>query len=496
MTHTIIWFRKGLRLCDNPALLAAAVRATQLWPIFILDPWFVNPARVGHNRMLFLLDSLRDLDVQLRRLGSRLFVLRGQPQEVLEERFDTWQIGRLCFERDTEPYARDRDSRVSAYAQGRGIDVISPTAHTLFDPDLTIAAGGHAPATYSAFLRVLKKLGDPARPLDAPRDLPPPGECDPEAHGIPTLGELGYDVTDDRQPVHQGGETAGRERLNAYLSNQGRVASFAKPATDPTAFDPPSTTALGPHLKFGCLSARTFYHGVQDVYKEAGTHTEPPVSLLAQILWREFFYTLGYATPNYDRMEGNPLSRQIPWDDNPEYLTAWSEARTGYPWIDAAMSQLATEGWLHHLTRHCVACFLTRGDLWQSWEKGQAVFDRLLVDQDWSLNASNWMWLSASAFFHAYHRVYGPVSFAKKYDPEGRFVRHYLPVVARLPKEFIYEPWKAPLSVQRSTGCVIGRDYPGPIVEHEKVKTHNIERMRLAFEAARNTEVSRSTVLG
>lgn len=106
------------------------------------------------------------------------------------------------------------------------------------------------------------------------------------------------------------------------------------------------------------------------------------------------------------------------------------------------------------------------------------------------------MWLSASAFFHTYHRVYGPVSFAKKYDPEGRFVRRYLPVVARMPREFIYEPWKAPLSVQRSAGCVVGRDYPGPIVEHEKVKTHNIERMRLAFETARNTEVSRSTVLG
>lgn len=183
-----------------------------MWPVFILDPWFVNPTRVGHNRMLFLLDSLRDLDTQLRRLGSRLFVLRGQPQEVLEERFDTWQIGRLCFERDTEPYARNRDSHVSTRAQSRGIEVTSPTAHTLFDPDLTIATGGHAPTTYSAFLRVLKKLGAPARPLNAPRDLPPPGECDPEAHGIPTLGELGYDVKDNRQPTHSGGD-AGRERF-------------------------------------------------------------------------------------------------------------------------------------------------------------------------------------------------------------------------------------------------------------------------------------------
>jgi cryptochrome len=483
MTCTMLWFRKGLRMHDNPALLAAARDAARLYPTFIVDPWFVNPERVGVNRMRFLLESLGELDGNLRRLSSRLIVLRGNPQEVLERALSDWQIGRLCFERDTEPYACARDEAIRSMAERAGVQVICPTAHTLYDPDEIIELGrGKVPASYGAFGRLAAKLGEPAAPVAAPSHLPPPGALDAE-YGIPTLAQLGY--PDPECPsggmIPPGGEGEGLRRLHVYLSDRQRSAGFAKPDTDPTAFAPPSTTALGAHLKFGCLSARTFYAEVQKVYREVGKHTEPPVSLTGQLLWREFFYTVGYATPNYDRMEGNPVCRQIPWDDNPEYLAAWSEARTGFPWIDAAMTQLRVEGWLHHLSRHAVACFLTRGDLWVSWEKGQAVFDRLLLDQDWSLNASNWMWLSASAFFNAYYRVYSPISFAKKYDPEGHYVRRYLPKLARVPAEFIYEPWRAPVPVQRQAGCVVGCDYPQPIVDHEQAKARNLERMRLAY---------------
>jgi len=140
-------------------------------------------------------------------------------------------------------------------------------------------------------------------------------------------------------------------------------------------------------------------------------------------MWREFFYTAGAYTPNFDKMEGNPICKQIPWESKPEHLNAWKEARTGFPYIDAIMTQLKTEGWIHHLARHSVACFLTRGDLWVSWEHGQKVFEELLLDADWSLNAGNWMWLSASAFFHQYFRVYSPVAFGKKTDKHGDYIK-------------------------------------------------------------------------
>jgi cryptochrome len=153
----------------------------------------------------------------------------------------------------------------------------------------------------------------------------------------------------------------------------------------------------------------------------------------------------------------------------------------GYPFIDAIMTQLRTEGWIHHLARHAVACFLTRGDLWQSWEVGQRVFDRLLLDADFALNAGNWQWLSASAFYHQYFRVYSPVAFGKKTDPTGAYIRKYLPALANLPAKFLYAPWEAPLLAQRSLGCIVGEHYPKPIVEHATVLAQNMARMKAVY---------------
>ena len=148
------------------------------------------------------------------------------------------------------------------------------------------------------------------------------------------------------------------------------------------------------------------------------------------------------------------------------------------------------EGWIHHLARHAVACFLTRGDLYQSWEKGQDVFEEYLLDADWSLNAANWQWLSASQFFHQYWKCYSPIEFGKKTDKNGEFIKKYLPVLRKIPNEYIYEPWKAPLVVQQSAQCVIGRDYPKPIIDHKVVSKICIERMKKAFEAIKDSKES------
>lgn len=158
--------------------------------------------------------------------------------------------------------------------------------------------------------------------------------------------------------------------MRDVLADQAWVVAFEKPKTSPTEITP-STTALSPYLKFGALSARTFYHKISEIYASSlSKHTQPPVSLHGQLLWREFFHLCGFSILNFDRMQGNRICRQIDWDDNSDMLIAWENAKTGYPWIDACMTQLRKEGWLHHLARHCVACFLTRGDLYQSWEKG------------------------------------------------------------------------------------------------------------------------------
>ncbi|KAI3439135.1 hypothetical protein D9Q98_001543 [Chlorella vulgaris] len=491
---SIIWFRKGLRLHDNPALLEAARGADHLCPIFILDPWFLKPDKIGVNRIQFLLESLADLDASFRARGSRLLVLRGQPQEVLPRLFKDWGATHLCFESDTEPYAKTRDAAVRQAAEEAGVEVHSPVSHTLYDPELLLSrSGGKPPLTMQSFTKLVTAVGPPPEPAaDPPGKLPPlaPKAAKEAARdggaavAVPLLADLGYPPAGTTP--FKGGETAALARMADYLSDKAWVCAFEKPKGNPAAFVRPATTVLSPYLKFGCLSPRLFHAKLLQIYAEvSGKHTQPPVSLRGQLLWREFFTLCGYAVPNFNRMEGNPLCKQIPWVDDPERLRAWEESQTGYPWIDAIMAQLRQQGWMHHLARHSVACFLTRGDLWCSWEAGQAVFDKYLVDGDWSVNAANWQWLSASAFFSQYFRVYSPITFGKQYDKNGDYIRHFLPVLKDMPAKYIYEPWTAPLSVQQEAGCVVGEHYPEPIVEHQAAMKENMARMKAAYAAAK-----------
>lgn len=303
-----------------------------------------------------------------------------------------------------------------------------------------------------------------------------------DPYRIPTLSELGYNPTDVTTPFKgQGGETLALQRLQHHLQRTQWIKNFEKPNTSPTSLEP-DTTGLSPYLKFGCLGSRTFYWGLQNVYSTGGTYSKPPVSLEGQLLWREFFYCQGFAIPHFDTMKNNPICRPIPWEYNETYIQAWENGATGYPWIDAAIQQLKSEGWLHHLARHAIACFLTRGDLYQNWEVGAKIFDKYLLDSDWAINNGNWMWLSASAYFYQFFRVYSPVAFPKKTDPNGDYVRKYLPLFKNFPKEYIYEPWKAPLSIQQKYGVIVGDTYPNRIVDHDIVSKANISKHAQAYK--------------
>lgn len=495
----IMWFRKGLRLHDNPALLEAINETDTLYPVFCIDPTFYSPDAIGSNRIAFLLESLRDLDASLRSRNSRLIVLRGSPGDVLVSKMTEWKVNKLCFESDTEPYAKKRDEAMKEAAEAAGVRVFSPVSHTLYDPNVLIAKnGGKVPLTMQSFQKVVDKVGAPPAPVaDPPSRLPSFGAVQDNEYLVPSLEDVGYGAEHTKEankPV-EGGETAALARLAKYVADEAWVATFEKPKGNPTTFTPyPATTLLSPYLKFGCLSPRLFYAKLKEVYARNKNHTKPPVSLYGQLLWREFFYCASVGVPNFGQMVGNSNCKQIDWDTNDEYLRAWEQGQTGYPWIDAIMTQLRQEGWMHHLARHAVACFLTRGDLYISWEAGARVFDKYLLDADWAINSGNWQWLSASAFFSQYFRVYGPVSFPKQYDKEGAYVKKYLPVLAKMPAKYVYEPWTAPADVQRKAGCVVGVDYPAPIVDHATIHKTNIQRMKAAYD--RNKAMNAVPVVG
>lgn len=492
--QTVIhWFRKGLRVHDNPALVAAVNCCLDspndfvLRPIFILDPGIVQWLRVGPNRWRFLQQSLVDLDQNLRKVNSRLYVVRGNPSEVFPKLFQKWNVFLLTFEHDIEPYSIKRDATVQEQANKYGVKVQIQKSLTIYDPDEILKKNsGRPPLTYQKYISLTTTLKIP-EPVEVPVMVPstcfPKPDVDeqslPNCYDPPSLEELGVKLEDLGICKFPGGETEALRRLKEHMERKSWVCSFEKPNTSPNSLEP-STTVLSPYVKFGCLSARLFMHQIQNVIR-GQKHSHPPVSLVGQLMWREFYYCAAVAEPNFDKMVGNSICLQVPWTTNNEHLEAWTHGQTGYPFIDAIMRQLRQEGWIHHLARHAVACFLTRGDLWISWEEGQRVFEELLLDADWALNAGNWLWLSASAFFHQYFRVYSPVAFGKKTDPEGKFIKKYVPELGKYPSGIIYEPWKASLDVQKKLGCIIGKDYPSRIVIHEEVSKQNIQKMTDAY---------------
>ena len=282
-----------------------------------------------------------------------------------------------------------------------------------------------------------------------------------------------------------GGESEALERLRRKVSERPEfVNEFSKPSTMSTnemgSPMEPSTTGLSPYISTGCLSVRTVWDECLAA-NLSSEHTKPPQSLIGQLMFREMFYLLSRSVENWDDDVGNSNCMPIEWGElDEELVSAWEAGMTGFPYIDAMMRQLESTGWMHHLGRHAVSCFLTRGQLWQNWKHGRDVFERKLLDSDWALNNGNWLWLAGVApFSMPYFRVYNPCPDSKSSlnaeTEEASFVRHWVPELASYPSRYIFEPHLAPIEVQEASGCVIGRDYPNPIVDRKESRRVNLE---------------------
>lgn len=397
-----------------------------------------------------------------------------------------------------------------------------------------------------------KKLGAVDRPIPAPTTLPDPGDMPldfehehpdgkPDVNsqqrtqndveyqsisgpkgdfGIEKMEELGFPSA---TTPHKGGETRALKLLDGIINNKEYTATFEKPKTSPAQFEPQSTTLLSPFLHFGALSIREFYWRVQDVVDKYGKGaSSPPVSLTGQMLFRDMYFAAQAAIgPEFTQTLGNPHCKFIPWhlpskadpstglstgeyhidsQGAEEWFQRWTIGMTGFPWIDALMRQLRQEGWIHHLGRHSVACFLTRGGCYIDWERGAEVFEELLLDHEPACNAGNWQWLSCTAFFSQYFRMYSPISFPQKWDKNGDFVRHWVPELKDLPSKYIYEPWKAPLPDQKSAGVRItgngltqpdgasakGKTYPKPMFDFNERREICLAAMKAAYKANLN----------
>ncbi|XP_050432639.1 cryptochrome-1-like [Adelges cooleyi] len=500
MTVGVHWYRHGLRLHDNPSLLEASKRSSKLIVVFIFDIINEDPELTGYNRMRFLLESLKDLDENLKVRGGRLYVLQGDPVAIFKRIQQEIGLDLITFEQDCEPIWKSRDQSVKAFCEENNVEWVEKVSHTLWDPKLIIQTnGGVPPLTYESFQIIANKIGQPPRPvpnvdwMSVNFQTLPANILDEFNKELKDLTPEYFNIRPETAGLSNphnrwyGGETKALEQLQNRLEfeKEAFVKGFYLPnQVNPDLLAPP--TSMSAALRLGCLSIRKFYWELSKLFtKSFETNLLPQYSATSQLIWRDYFYVMSVNNDNFNKVDGNPACIAIKWNDldqgdNRKLLDCWINGQTGYPFIDAGMRQLMQEGWTHHVVRNAVACFLTRGDLWISWTEGMKHFLKYLLDADWAVCSGNWIWVSSSTFEQLLDcpLCVCPVSYGMRLDPTGEYIRRYVPELRKLPGRYLYEPWKCPKEVQNEVGCVIGQDYPERCVDHQQASCENRKKMQ------------------
>jgi deoxyribodipyrimidine photo-lyase len=490
MTRSIVWFRRDLRLADNAAL-TAAIQQGEAIPAFVIDPTLLNSDRVGAKRVAWLAANLRELDGSLRERGSQLIVRRGEPAAELIRLARESNATNVFFNLDLTPYARKRDQRVALELEQNGIAVESFDDMTVHHPEEVVTQTGRPYQVFTAFKKVWLALPKPAADeVEAlPEQMPLPedlrhraaslwdrerfsrsnldlveGDCFGASfdYSRQTASASAQDASrNDGLPA--AGEVAALDRLNAFLEET--IYGYG---TGRNLLDRQATSFLSPYLRFGVLSIRQAYWGAKAAIdlaasKEAQLGAE---AWLNELIWREFYMALLYHFPHTIEQPLRAQFANFEWLDDEDAFCAWCEGRTGYPVVDAAMRMLNATGWMHNRARMIVASFLTK-DLLIDWRMGERYFMQQLIDGDSASNAGGWQWAAGvGADAQPFFRVFNPTLQGQRFDPEGVFVKQWLPELRNVPVELVHEPWKLSANDQRQYGVIIGRDYPTPIVDH------------------------------
>ena len=521
------WFRRDLRLHDNEGLLRAAECCTKLIPLYILDSHYLDPDKHGSNYLGFLLDSLRDLDNDLKDIGSQLFIAKGDPVNVMEKLLSAFNVSKVTFSRATGKHNQSVEKRITEISVRHGGDVESFWSNTLYDPDYLLSVNcGIIPEDAESFLHCIASNSlKPPKPLASPTNLPPPpldvvekveGVL-PAVPGLEDIKEYGYDP-EKYTTTFLSGERTSIDRMKNFMSRKQVIFGYSEVESnvisreDPTS-SPPKTSGLSPYLSLGSLSVRLLFCNLRRAERSPSMKIQAIIqnalrcfrkyrirSSLELLYCREYTYLLDYMTEgNLDIIGGHHtcIYKHIPWvrgEEAEQLIRKWEMGETGYPAVDACMNQLRHDGWVHNLGRHMAACFLTGGDLMVWWEHGRDVFAKYLVDYDRAINNYQWHWLSCKAFFSEYFCSLNPVTTYKQFDRHGTYVRTHVPVLKNFPDQYIYEPWRAPEEVQEAAGCIIGRDYPPPMVDHAEAFVKNKIMVQKVAEECANTVVFTSSL--
>ena len=441
---TLLWFRRDLRLGDNPALVSAVAAARRdngrLLPVFVWEPRERRRWAPGAAARWWLWQSLSALDEELRRRGSRLALGQGDPAQALPELARAAGAGAVVWATGLEPDERADDAAVSTALATAGVKaVIVPSAALLYDPLALRTREGRPYTVFTPYWRACLNGGTPAVPLATPGSLPPP----PVLLGTLTLAALRAEAVRPWaagfEEVWQPGEPGARERLERFVG--GPLATYAEDRDRPAV---EGTSRLSPHLHWGEVSGRQAWHAVAGALAEAGLELEPAVSptgadgaqpdglrssagaFVRQLGWREFAHHILFHFPHTAEDPLQPRFAAFPWRDDLHDLETWRRGRTGYPLVDAGLRQLWATGWMHNRARLVAASFLVK-DLLLPWRMGEDWFWDTLVDADLADNALGWQWVAGCGADAApYFRIFNPSTQSRRFDPDGAYARRWL----------------------------------------------------------------------
>jgi deoxyribodipyrimidine photo-lyase len=469
----LVWFRRDLRDYDHAALYHALKTHPRVFCAFCFDTEILDalPSRAD-RRVEFIWRSVEELDRALRGHGGGMTVLHGRARQEIPRLAARLDVSAVYANHDYEPTAFDRDAEVGRELAGAGIAFRTFKDQVIFEKDEVLTAAGNPYTVFTPYKRAWQRKLDAFYLRSYPvqryvRSLAPP----PEGQR-PTLADLGFGATNLLEVPIPAGMTGAQTLLADFLE---RIRAYHERRDFP-ALEGPSYLSV--HLRFGTVSIREL---AARAHAEGGRGAE---TWLSELVWRDFYFAVLHHFPHVVGHAFKRALEHVEFENDAAKWRAWCEGRTGYPLVDAAMRQINQTGYMHNRLRMVVASFLVK-DLHVDWRRGERYFAEQLNDFDLAANNGGWQWAASTGCdAQPYFRIFNPVTQSEKFDPGGKFIRRYVPELARAPDRHIHAPWTMRPVDQAAAGCVIGRDYPAPVVDHDRARRVTLERYKRAVGKA------------
>ncbi|MFZ1731803.1 MAG: deoxyribodipyrimidine photo-lyase [Bacteroidota bacterium] len=460
----LFWYRRDLRIADNTGLAAATADSARVIPVFIFDSNILDDLQDRRDRRLtFIHESVKELRRRIRGHGSDLLILHGDPQHLLPELAEALDVDAVYSNRDYDPYSKIRDDAIARAVTAQGRHFKSFKDQVIFEGREVEKENGEAYRVFTpyknAWLRRFEKEELVGVPPHLPREadlirLAPVSRLWGRSHSW-ALSDLGFK---EHSLWLEAGEDAARARLMDFIP---RIVNYKEGRDFPQR---DGTSGLSVHLRFGTISIR------ECVRIAIAEHSVGAATWLSELIWREFYQMILDRFPFVVNHAFQQKYDKIAWPGSEAHYEAWCEGHTGFPLVDAAMRQFNATGWMHNRLRMVVSMFLTK-DLLIDWRRGEEYFAAGLLDFELASNNGGWQWSASTGVDAApYFRIFNPVLQSRKFDPEGAYIRSWVPELRGFSTKLIHSPASATLQQQREAGCIIGEDYPSPIVDHAAQK--------------------------